>query len=86
MLFLSQISQLKKNQRLWGAWVAQLVRLPILGFSSGHDLVVHGFKPHIGPRVDGMEPAVILSLSLSTPLYSCSLSLSKQIDKLKKKK
>ena len=31
-------------------------------FSSGHDLMVHGFEPHIGLRADSTE-------SLSPPLF-----------------
>ena len=47
-----------------GAWVAQSVGGPTLGFSSGHDLRVGGIELHVGIRV--AEPAWdSLSLSLS---------------------
>ena len=64
-----------------GTWVAQSVKQPILDFSSGHDLIVHGIEPHTGLCVNGVEIAWD-SLS-SSPLVppspapcSCSLSLS----------
>ena len=31
-----------------GAWVAQSVKRPTLGFHSGHDLTVHEFQPRSG--------------------------------------
>ena len=31
-----------KKDALWGAWVTQLVKRPILDFGSGHDLTVLG--------------------------------------------
>ena len=40
-----------------GAWVAQSVKRPTLGFSSGHDLTVCEFEPHIGLCDDSTEPA-----------------------------
>ena len=73
--------------------LAQLVEHLTLGFSSGHDLTVREFEPHVGLCVESVEPAwdsfspplsaphsVSVSLSLSL-----SLSLSK-VSKLKKKK
>ena len=46
-------------------------------FSSGHDLTVHEFEPHIGLCADPAETAwESLSLSLSL-LLALSLSLSK---------
>ena len=60
-----------------GAWVAQLVERPTLGFSLGHDLMVRGFKPRVGLHADSMEPAWdSLSPSLSLPLF-CSVSQNK---------
>ena len=61
----------------WGTWVAQS-----FDFSSGHDLVVHEFKPRMGPCVDSSEPGACfrfcVSLSLcSSPSHALSLSLSK---------
>ena len=61
----------------WGAWVAQSVKHLTLGFSSGHDLMVHGIKPHIGLYEEVWIPLGILSLPLSLPLphsHACSLS------------
>ena len=63
------------------AWVAPSVKRLTLDFSSGHDLTVHEFEPHMGLCADDTEPAwhfVSLSLSLSLPF---ALSLSKQIKK-----
>ena len=64
-----------------GMWVAQSIERPALGFSSGHDLTVHEFKPRVGPHTDSAEPAwnsvsPSLSLPLSLP-FLFSLSLAK---------
>ena len=49
-----------------GASVAQLVKCPTLGFGSGHDLTVRGFKLRVRLHADDVEPAWdSLSLSLS---------------------
>ena len=45
-----------------GCWVAQLVKHPTLDFSSGHDLTVHEFKPHVG--IWSLLGIISLSLSL----------------------
>ena len=51
-----------------GAWVAQSVKCPTLDFSSGHNLMVHEFEPHVGFHADGVEPAWdSVSPSLSAP-------------------
>ena len=48
--------------------MAQSVKHPTLGFSSGHDLTVGEFEPCIGLRADNAEPAWdSLSPSLSSP-------------------
>ena len=62
-----------------GAWVAQWVEHLTLDFGSGHNLIVHEFKPGIGLCTDSVEPAWnSLSLPLSLPLpFLLSLSLSK---------
>ena len=73
----------KKTPLPWGAWVAQSVKHPILGFGSGHDLKVHEFKPHVGLCTDSVEPAWDLSLPLFLPLPPPTFSLSE--NKLKKK-
>ena len=60
--------------------MAQLVRYLTLDFSSGHDLTVRGFKPHIQLCADSVEPAWG-SLSLPLP---CSLARSPSQINLKK--
>ena len=61
--------------------MAQSLRHLTLGFTTDHDLRVHGFEPHIGLPADSMEPAwdsLSPSLSLSAPpLLVRALSLSK---------
>ena len=56
-----------------GAWGAD--------FGSGRDLAVGGFEPRVGLCADGSEPGACfgfcVSLSLSAPPPSLSLSLSK---------
>ena len=60
-----------------GAWVAQSVKHLTLAFGSHHDLTVRGFEPCIGLYVDSVEPAWVLSLSLSLLLPNlCCLCLS----------
>ena len=69
MSFLKNVSR--------GAWVAQSVKYPTLGFGSGHDLTVREFQPRVGHYADSAEPAWDFSLPLSLPLPSLvSLSLS----------
>ena len=62
--------------------MAQSVERLTLDFSSGHDLTVCEFKPHVrlcadstGPVCDSLPPSLSLSLSLS--LLSLSLPISK---------
>ena len=70
-------------------WVAQSVKPPTPGFSSGHDLTVDGIKPHIRFCTESIEPvwdSLSLSLSFSAPprlacALSCSLSFSLKINK-----
>ena len=57
--------------------MAQSVKCPTLGFGSGHDLTVHGFKPHFRLCAGSAEPAwdsLFLPLSLP-PLHCVSLNL-----------
>ena len=63
-----------------GTWVAQLVKRLTLDFSSGHDLIVREFQPHIRLCIDSEEPVGdSLSFHLSLPLpCSCSLALSEK--------
>ena len=83
---------IKKQCSSWGTWVAQLVKWPTLGFSSGHDLVVHEIEFCIGLCADGTKPAWdSLSPSLTTPpppplVSVCTHTLSLSKIKLKKKK
>ena len=60
---------------LRGAWVAQSVKQPTLGFGSDHDLTVCELEPHVGLCADSKESAWDFSLSLPG-LLSLSLSLS----------
>ena len=56
-------------------WVKHLT----LDFSSGHDLTVHEFKPHVGLCADRAEA---FSLPLSLPLpHSLSKYINKQTNK-----
>ena len=58
--------------------MAQPVRHPTLDLSSGHDLKVHGFEPHVGLCSGSVEP-VWDSLSPSpsaSPLHMLYLFLS----------
>ena len=59
--------------------MAQSVKRVTLDFSSGHDIIVHEFKPCVGLRADGTEPAWdSFSPSLSAPPVIVPLvSLSK---------
>ena len=68
---------LRKNDlNPWGAWVAQMVQHPSPGFSSGHDLMARGFKPHV-PALSVRRLLGILSIPLSLPLpYSSAHVLS----------
>ena len=48
-----------------GAWVALFIECLTFDFGPGHDLAVHGFKPHISLHADSKEPAFdSVSLSL----------------------
>ena len=53
--------------------MAQLVKHPTLGFTSGHDLTVGEFEPHVGLCTDRVDPAwnslSPLSPSLAHILY-----------------
>ena len=76
--FLSGLS-VSIKRRGGGAWVAQPVKRPTLGFHSCDDLTVRGFEARVGLCADSSEPtwdSLSLSLCPSFPL-SLSLSLSK---------
>ena len=51
-----------------GAWVAQSVKGPALGFGSGHDLMVRGFEPRIRLRAVSAGP---VGFSLALPCLYC---------------
>ena len=64
-----------------GTWMAQLVEHPILSFSSGHDITVHGFEPPVRLCTDSAESTWdSFSVSLSAPPPTCILSLSQKIN------
>ena len=72
--------------------MAQLVKCLTLDSSSGHDLIVRGFEPHIWALADSAEPTWdSLSPFLSVPhshmhllALSLSLSLSLSLPKINK--
>ena len=57
------------NMDFRGAWVAQLVEHPTLGFSSGHDLKVVRSSPVSGSVLSGeslsLHPSSLHALSLN---------------------
>ena len=53
-----------------GAWVSQSFKRPALDFSSGRDLMVHEFKPHMGLCADTSDRAWSL-LRICVSLYLC---------------
>ena len=46
-----------KQFRLWGTWLAQLVKQLTFDFGSGHDLTVREFETHFGLCAVSKEPA-----------------------------
>ena len=65
------------ENRQGGAWVAQLVKRPTLGFHLRHDLTVREIEPCVGFRANSMEPAWdSLSPSVSAPPH---LKISKHL-------
>ena len=71
-----------------GAWVAQAGECLTLGFGSGHDLMVHAFKPLIGLHADSTDHSWdSLSPSFSAPPWlALALSLKTNKKNVKKKK
>ena len=56
------------NGSVWGTWMAQSVERPTLNFGSSHDLIVHGFEPHVTLCAESAELAWdSLSPFLSVP-------------------
>ena len=85
-IFVIKLNALKILKPSRSSWVAQSIKRPITGYGSGHDLIVHGFEPHIGLCADGVNPAwdsfslpfLSAPIQLVCPLaLSLSLSLSK---------
>ena len=62
-----------------GTWVGQSVKHPTLGFRSGHDLVVCGFKLCTRLCGDSAEPA--WDSFSAPPLLSLSLKINKHLKK-----
>ena len=54
----------QKSSHCGGAWVSQSAKHLTLDFDSGHELMVHKLKPHIGLCADS---GACLGLSLSAP-------------------
>ena len=72
-------TKIKNSTVFGGAWVAQAIKHPILGFGPGHDLTVLEFEPHIRLCADS-EACLGFCLPLSLPL-PCILSHSLKINK-----
>ena len=67
-------SSLFKIYRKGGAWEAQWVKHPTLGFGSGHDLTVREFEPRVGLCADRSEPGACFGSCVSpSPILSLSL-------------
>ena len=66
-----------------------MVKHPTFYFSSGHDLMVHEFKPCVGLCTESREPAWDSVSSFCPPpplVLSLSLSLSHSLSKINFKK
>ena len=74
-----------KEWPLRNSWMAQSVEYPTLDFGSGHDLMVHGIKPHQALCQALSVSEFSLSPSLC-PSLTCACSFSLKINKLRKKK
>ena len=74
------LGRVEENSENRGTWVAQLVKHLALDFSSGRDLMVCGFEPHVELCSGSVEPAwdsLFPPLSLPLPhSYTLSLFLS----------
>ena len=57
------IARLPARKCSWGAWVAQSVSI-----SSGHDLTVRGFEPHVGLCADSSERGACFRFCVSLSL------------------
>ena len=79
---ITQIYSILKTHEICGVWVAQSVKCPTLGFSSGHDLTLMRSSPTSGSALAGRSLLGVLSSSLSPPptlIVSLSSSLSLKI-------
>ena len=68
-------------RNLSGAWAAQSVKQPTLGFGSGHDLTVCEFEPCVKLCSDSMDSlgfSLPLSLSLSLPPLQLNIGEKKK--------
>ena len=72
------MDQVFENGLFGGSWVAQSVKRPTLGFSSGHDLSVLETEPCIGLHAGSVKPA--------WDSFSFPITPIPKINKLKKKK
>ena len=64
----------------------QSVKRVTVGFGSGHDLMVHGFEPHVELTVQSLLGILSFFLSFcSSPAHVLSLSLSHSLKKQKNK-
>ena len=78
---ISETSCWAKEVKTRGAWVAQSIKRPTGGFSSGHELTIRELEPHIRLCAESEEPAWdSRSPSLSLPL-PCSLAVSLSVSK-----
>ena len=70
-----------KITKLWGAWVAQLVKCPTLDFGSGHDLRVMELSHELGSALsmesawDSLSPFTPLPTSLPPLTHSKKIKL-----------
>ena len=58
-----------EKKQLRGAWVAQSVEHPTIGFNSGHDLMGHGIKPCVGLHAEHSLLEILSLCSLSDSLF-----------------
>ena len=78
-----QQEEREQEKNFWGAWVTQSVEHPTLDLSSGHDLTVREFEPHVGLCAGGVEPAWDFVSPSFCPYPACACALSLKINKLK---
>ena len=74
-----------RRKHFTGTWVTQLTKLLTLGWGSGHELEVCGFKHLVRLCTGSVEPPWD-SFSLSLPLCPSPTSLSQKEMNIKKRK